>query len=103
MAVFTAFELRGGWIQGLGRIYCTEIPSKGESVQIASVNMEPVRWYEVLDVELTRDPASAGNIVLSLKSSNASDVATREGDFSWRSSTTHTLMAELPGNRGQQT
>jgi hypothetical protein len=78
MAVFTAFELRGGWIQGLGRIYLEAIPYKGESVQIASVDTAEVRWYEVLDVELTPDATSAGNIVLMMKSLYASEVATRD-------------------------
>jgi hypothetical protein len=78
MAVFTAFELRGGWIQGLGEIYLKEIPYKGESVQIAGVNTDDVRWYEVLDVELTTDATSAGNIVLMIKSLDASEVAARE-------------------------
>ena len=64
MAVFTAFELRGGWIHGFGRIYFNKIPSKGEWVEIASVNTKEVRQYEVLDVELTTDSTSAGNIVL---------------------------------------
>ncbi len=82
MAVFTAFELRGGWIQGLGRIYFKEIPFRGDSVQIASADTEEVRWYEVLDVELTPDATSTGNIILMIKSSDASDVATGERIFS---------------------
>jgi hypothetical protein len=87
MAVFTAVELRGGWIQGLGRVYFKEIPSRGESVQITGVNAEEVGWYEVLDVELTTDATTAGNIVLRLKSSDAPDVPTRQGVF---------LLAERP-------
>ena len=81
MAVFTAVELRGGWIHGLGRVYFKEIPSKGESVLITSVNTEEVGWYEVLDVDLTTDATSAGNVVLRLISSDTPDVAAREGVF----------------------
>lgn len=68
MAVFTAFELTGGWIQGLGRLYFEEVPSKGEFFEIPGVEGAEARSYEVLDIELPTDPSSAGDIILTLKS-----------------------------------
>lgn len=67
MAVFAVFELKGGWIQGLGRIFFKEVPFKGDSITIAGAEIDEVSWYEVLCVELTTDATSAGNIVLALK------------------------------------
>ena len=67
MTVFTVFELKGGWIHGLGRIYFKEVPFKGESITIAGFKIDEARWYEVLCAELTTDATSAGNIVLALK------------------------------------
>ena len=65
MAVFTAFELRGGWIQELGLIHLTKPPFKGESIKIVGVNTEKC-WYEVLEVELPTDTTTAGNLVVAL-------------------------------------
>jgi hypothetical protein len=64
MAEFEVFELKGGWIQGLGRIHFKEFPAIGESVEIASAHPMEVRRYEVLEVEVSTDSTSAGNIVL---------------------------------------
>ena len=64
MMEFEAFELRGGWIQGLGRIDFKESPVIGESVEIAGAHPKELRRYEVLDIELTTGSPSAGNIVL---------------------------------------
>jgi hypothetical protein len=65
--VFTVFESESGWIKNLGPIYFEEIPSKGESIRIASVGAEEARWYEVLDMESATDVTGAGDIVLTLK------------------------------------
>jgi hypothetical protein len=67
MAVFTVFELKRGWIQGLGRVYFKEFPSKGEFIKIASEGS----WYEVLDVEFATYATSAGDIVLRRAASTA--------------------------------
>ena len=58
--MFTVFELRRGWIHGVGRMYFKELPSKGELIEIASVGS----CYEVLDVELATYSPTAGDIVL---------------------------------------
>jgi hypothetical protein len=68
VAVFTVFELRRGWIHGVGRMYFKELPSKGEFIRIASVEAEATRCYEVLDIEPATDGASEGDVVLTLKS-----------------------------------
>jgi hypothetical protein len=86
MAVFTAFELTCGWVQGLGRIYFKEFPSEGRSVEIASLNAREVRWYEVLEVDFTPDASSLGNIVLT-------PTLKPNGPY---------LSAELMGNHEQQ-
>jgi len=64
MAEFEVFELRGGWIQELGRIYFKKYPAIGESVEIPGSLPEQVRRYEVLELELTTGSTIAGNIVL---------------------------------------
>jgi hypothetical protein len=64
MAEFEVFELRGGWIQGLGRIHFKEFPARGESVEIAGADPMEVRRYEVHEVELSTDSTSAGSVVL---------------------------------------
>jgi hypothetical protein len=60
MPVFTVFELKSGWIQGLGRVYFKEFPSNDEFIKIAS--QDPL--YEVLDVEFATYAITEGDIVL---------------------------------------
>lgn len=67
MAVLTVFELKCGWIQGLGRVYFKEFPSKGEFIKIGSEGP----CYEILDVELATYATSAGDVVLRRAASTA--------------------------------
>jgi hypothetical protein len=66
MPVFTAFELKSGWIQKLGPMYFEEVPSKGEFIGIASAEAEEGRCYEIIDIEPPTDAISGGFIVLTL-------------------------------------
>jgi hypothetical protein len=68
MAVFTVFELKGGGIQGLGRIYFKTVPSEGQLIKIPMEGDE-TRSYDVLEIDPATDATSVGDIVLMLKPS----------------------------------
>lgn len=67
MTAFMVLELKDGRIQELGRRDFKDVPSKGELIKFTKAEGEQALWYEVLEVDLANDAATAGDIVLTLK------------------------------------